>query len=443
MAGLYQEEILGEKQKAELARKLREHALTNAPQGQMISGWFTPPSWTQGLANALQVYKSRMEEDEANQKVLDLEKQRDIATIQGMNQAGITAPQSLALRAGTPEQSPTFLNRASAFLRGENQPQTIPAQPYQQNVAQNVTPEQRDAAIMNMYGINPEMAAPMMQHEQFKLQQQQAKDLREQALADKKENREFLAEQYRLNREDKAEQAQANRDLRIALAGNRQPTQAFGIETVNGMPMRINKVTGQVEPLTVPGMPQAAPKLTEDQAKASGWLTQATNAYNNMVNAKIVTDEQSNPVIDPATGLPKENDINPTFYEAVAPKGSEVENYMRSGPRQRYMQGAESLSEALLRAATGSGVNESEAKQKANELTPRWSDDPATRLQKERAIPVYLESLKVRSGQGAKGAEQILQEQGVQTEFKPKASVMPDKSAIQAEIERRQKQRGQ
>lgn len=249
MASFYDEQILGARQQAETARKLREMALQENPQGQMISGHYVAPSWTQGLATGLRALAAAQKENAAEESVKDLQRQRAQATIQGMNQAGISAPDALLRQAETPAYEPNVLAK---YLLGK---EATPAQPYQQNVAQNVTPEQRDAAIMNMYGINPEMAAPMMQHEQFKLQQQQAKDLREQALADKEENRAFLAEQNRLNREQKAEEAQANRDLRVALTGNRQPTQAYGIETVNGMPVLINKVTGQYQP--VQGMPKS------------------------------------------------------------------------------------------------------------------------------------------------------------------------------------------
>jgi hypothetical protein len=43
---------------------------------------------------------------------------------------------------------------------------------------------------------------------------------------------------------------------------------------------------------------------------------------------------------------------------------------MRGADRQKFMQGSSSLSEALLRAATGAGVNKDEAAQKIQELTP-------------------------------------------------------------------------
>jgi hypothetical protein len=55
------------------------------------------------------------------------------------------------------------------------------------------------------------------------------------------------------------------------------------------------------------------------------------------------------------------------------------------------------MSEALLRAATGAGVNKEEAAQKVIELTPQYFDKPEVIQQKLDAIPVYIESLKTRA----------------------------------------------
>ena len=434
MAGLYDTRIEEAKQKQRMADLLRQQSLNQQP-GQMVSGWYVPNTGGAimgALGNILGAYQ----ENQANKELKDIEREKLQASIQAMNKAGIEAPEALLAQAGTEEIKPNLWDRTVALLRGE-EAKTIPAQPYQQNVAQNLTPDQKEAGLMNLLQVNPEVASGAIglynastnrALTKAEKEYQHAKDLREE--------------------EFKKEDAQLNRELKIQLAqiaaGNKQPAQPFGIETVNGQPVRINKITGEVQPVNVSGLSQVAPKLTEDQAKASNWLAQASNAFNNMQNAKIVKDANGNPVINQATGQPQEHDISPTALEAMMPKGSEAENYMRSGPRQLYMQGAESLSEALLRAATGAGVNKDEAQQKANELTPRWSDDPATRAQKERAIPIYIESLKARAGAGTQGAENILQSQGVPSRFQTQTpqiiNVSPD--AIQAELERRQKLKG-
>ena len=133
----------------------------------------------------------------------------------------------------------------------------------------------------------------------------------------------------------------------------------------------------------------AGAKPTEDQAKAAGWLSQATNAYNNMLKATFVEGTQIPTGSESPSAL--ESGLSMIGFEGAA-------NLARSAPRQQFVQATKSLSEALLRAATGAGVNKDEAVQKVEELTPLWSDAPSTKQQKLDAIPVYLESLRIRAG---------------------------------------------
>ena len=133
----------------------------------------------------------------------------------------------------------------------------------------------------------------------------------------------------------------------------------------------------------------AGAKPTEDQAKAAGWLSQATNAYNNMLKATFVEGTQ----------IPTGSETPSALESGLSMIGLEgAANLARSAPRQQFVQATKSLSEALLRAATGAGVNQNEAAQKVEELTPLWSDAPSTKQQKLDAIPVYLESLRIRAG---------------------------------------------
>lgn len=141
-------------------------------------------------------------------------------------------------------------------------------------------------------------------------------------------------------------------------------------------------------------------KLTEDQGKATGWLIQAENAFKNMNAAVKSTPSAVKPGINDAIAA------IPSFGV-----GEAVANNLRGGDRQRFLQGASSLSEALLRAATGAGVNESEARQKVAELTPVSGDTDANIAQKMASIPLYIDSLKVRAGPGAKKAADVLSRQ--------------------------------
>lgn len=139
-------------------------------------------------------------------------------------------------------------------------------------------------------------------------------------------------------------------------------------------------------------------KLTEDQGKATGWLVQAENAFKNMQAAGF--DRNGDPT----------SAAKPGVADAIAGVplvGGAVGNWLRTPDRQKFVQGASSLSESLLRAATGAGVNKDEAKQKIEELTPQWGEDIETTKQKMAAIPLYIESLKVRAGPGAPKAQEI------------------------------------
>ena len=155
---------------------------------------------------------------------------------------------------------------------------------------------------------------------------------------------------------------------------------------------------------------------TEDERKAAGWLAQATNAYNNMIGAMY------------QKGKPTGAEVPGKIESALGTLpfvGESLSAGVRglSGDRQQFTQAASSLSEALLRAATGAGVNKEEAKQKLEELTPLFSDNAETRKQKLEAIPMYLESLKTRAGRAAPSGYQV-----PQVPRNPFAITLPDGS---------------
>jgi hypothetical protein len=157
----------------------------------------------------------------------------------------------------------------------------------------------------------------------------------------------------------------------------------------------VDRVTGTARPvLTADGKPlQVGQKMTEDQAKATGWLVQAENAWKNMQ----------------AVGIGKDKKITSAatvgFGDAVAGLpfgiGEQTGNLFRSENRQKFNQASSSLGESLLRAATGAGVNRDEAIQKVREITPQFGDSDGVIQQKMNSIPLYIESLKIRSGPGA------------------------------------------
>ncbi|MDQ1062368.1 methyl-accepting chemotaxis protein [Stenotrophomonas sp. SORGH_AS_0282] len=136
---------------------------------------------------------------------------------------------------------------------------------------------------------------------------------------------------------------------------------------------------------------------SEDERKAAGWLGQANRALANMQDAMTVKKSDGTPMRD-AKGNPIFNDADtPGFFEKYSPS-EELANRSMSPERQRYSNASSSLSEALLRAATGAGVNESEARQKVAELTPQRGDSEAVKRQKMAGAAGYIEDLRARAG---------------------------------------------
>jgi hypothetical protein len=72
----YEQQIIGLKEQKALAQKLREQAM-EPTQGQMVSGWYVPPSWTQMLAKGFNAYIANKKEKQAEQGIKDVMKQRE------------------------------------------------------------------------------------------------------------------------------------------------------------------------------------------------------------------------------------------------------------------------------------------------------------------------------------------------------------------------------
>ncbi len=192
-----------------------------------------------------------------------------------------------------------------------------------------------------------------------------------------------------------------------------------------GAPPQIATVTPQqIQQLTangnVPLSPAKDDSSTEDARKATGWLVQAQNAYNNMQGV-IRTNPSA---------------ARPGVADALADKEGVLGaagNALLSADRQKFRQASSSLSEALLRAATGAGVNKDEALQKIRELTPVYGEKPETTQQKLDSIPLYLEALKARAGRkGSASAGSIV------PPVQAAPAGIPSMDAIEAELRRRQ-----
>lgn len=166
---LYDVERVGGDQRTRLAELLRSQGM-NQPQGQMVSGWYVPPSWSQNLNSALQMglgtYMGAKIDEEKRQQLSDFLKKY---------QQGAEVPQ---------EQKPVVFNRLEGMAEGQTpaaiQPELNKVQMLagrqqssaeQSNFSQATMPQQqptqqyrpwtreeKENLLMEAYQIDPRMA---------------------------------------------------------------------------------------------------------------------------------------------------------------------------------------------------------------------------------------------------------------------------------------------
>ena len=413
------------KRKLALADALRQQQM---PEGQMVSGHYVAPSFTQYLAKGIGAYQGNKQEREALNQFGEYQKtkQKRLAdALEGLN--ADTAPKAVLEQSAYQIQVPNGRTPQTENLGGmqpiETGMKSIDVPMTNTTGYQPRTAAERDAAIYKFATAtqNPELMSKVAfdriakQDQQEVLQAQRQYDF----LLHKRDRGEKLSDTENANlfSLDKMRQEQG---FQLGKMGMEQDFTSGQNKLSRGVTMRGQDISNANQPLVAvlnaQGQPTYVPrnqavgqapynpnqaKLTEDQAKASGWLSQATNAYNNMQNVMYKTDPTTGmPLLD-ANGKPQLNysNIKPSTGEMLA-SSLGMPGAAQTAPRQKFVQAGSSMSEALLRAATGAGVNKEEAAQKVKELTPQYFDKDEVIQQKLEAIPVYLESLKVRSSGG-------------------------------------------
>jgi len=127
---------------------------------------------------------------------------------------------------------------------------------------------------------------------------------------------------------------------------------------------------------------------TVEERQGSYLLQQANFAYKNLLKSLYnETGEKSR--------AERPNAVEAFLNSKYIPISPRI---ARGAKREQFVQATETIADALLRAATGAGQNEAEAKRKIEEITPSWFDDDDTIKQKLDSIPAYIESIKARAG---------------------------------------------
>lgn len=215
MASLYDEKVLGAKDRIALARKLQEQS-ANQQAGQMVSGWYVPNTGGAALG-ALNNIIGAWDEKGAKEDLTKAEQEKAAATMRAQENLGIPASEEMALAAGTPAKDPSIMSRLGALVRLEDQPQATPAQPMAHNVAQNVTPDQFEQRALAMAVTSPELAPAITSIANNRYTRATQKDLAEALRGDKREQ--FDISQAGIN-----ERAKEARDLKETLANESNET---------------------------------------------------------------------------------------------------------------------------------------------------------------------------------------------------------------------------
>ena len=258
MASLYDEKVLGAKDRIALARKLQEQS-ANQQAGQMVSGWYVPNTGGAALG-ALQNIIGAWDEKGAKEDLDKAEREKTAATMRMFNSAGIRVPDEMALQAGTPEQKPSWWDKTSAFVTGGEQPQPVPAKPLEQNVAQNVSPDQFEQLAPAMALTSPELAPTITSIANNRYTRATQKELAEALRGDKREQ--FDISQAGINERAKEANslketlANESNETRKAIAamvaatrqnqgGNQDHFASAGVDPYTGEPITFNRQTGQ------------------------------------------------------------------------------------------------------------------------------------------------------------------------------------------------------
>lgn len=227
MAGIYDERILGAKQQAETARKLREGM--TSPQGQMVSGWYVAPSITQHLANALKTYTTTKQEREAMSEYERLRKQKEQET-------------------------------ADIYAQMQSRPQSVLSDEGPQQPFREPTERERMSALLRGVSVNPEAFNPQLQMAQYEMSQADKERARKEQMQFQRE-----MQQERLQaQQEMARQASADRRSLAALAqSNRRGDDRIGWKYDAGSDMWVAPPSAQY-PQGIATAPAARLKSAEN-----------------------------------------------------------------------------------------------------------------------------------------------------------------------------------
>lgn len=349
---MYDVERVGGDQRQRLAEMLRANAL-NTPQGQMVSGWYVPPSWSQNLAHLAQtatgVLGGQYMEEQKNKQFADLlKKYGEGAPIQ-QEQPMQNINRIESMGEGQTQQEPQ--NELQRIIQSQRQIQSpdqsqitqarSPAQPQQYRPW---TAQEKENMLMQAYEIDPRRAAALAARYDRDVSREEARALKEEErawkTAEAEKQRQFLAGEHALTRA-------------VTLAGR---------------------------------TPASEKPLTEFQGKSVTFGTRAAQAHNILNSLEDTTDP---------------------LAVVTNQKGGILTNWMMPANVQRVDQAQRDFINANLRQESGATIQPPEFENARRQYFPQPGDTPEVIAQKRMNRELVVKGFARQAGPG--GVRDVLE----------------------------------
>lgn len=341
---LYDVERVGGDQRTRLAELLRSQGM-NTPQGQMVSGWYVPPSATQNLNSALQMglgtYMGAQLDEERKAKTAEILRQLSqgkeaeaIPAVQNFNGMERMAEGQTPMPQQAPQNELERLTRKTPV--SAEQSQMTPAMaPRQEQRFVPLSEEEKIGKVMELAQYNP-----------YAAQIWSAQDT------------------ARQNRLTEAERRAADREFK-------RETQLLGFQNQENL-ARLHGAIAQSNRVA----PQDKP-LTEYQGKATTFGTRAAQSHN-ILNSL-------------------EEGVNPVNV-AASRKGGMLVNWAMDTPTRQVEQAQRDFINAVLRQESGAAIGKDEYESAARQYFPEAGDPPEVIAQKRAARETQIRGFAKQAG---------------------------------------------
>ena len=238
----YEQKIIGLEEQKRTAEKLREMGM-DTPQGQMVSGIYVAPSWTQYMSQALKQGMGAYQAKKAEEGIKAAGEERQAKIAEYLKNMP-TAQQETTLETPTTDQQQTYQQ-----LYGENTfgqiPQVQGAIPEGQNIPIATTttkePTLEDYARYAMQGqdLSPEAANLAMGIGRMRYESSQAEQARKEKMQERRDELARKAEEDRIRRQEMFGQQESMARLAASLRPAPQPQAPVAVMGPDGQPVYV------------------------------------------------------------------------------------------------------------------------------------------------------------------------------------------------------------